>query len=145
MKKYIYTGMEGYLLTKSSVLMKRKLSDLIKNSGYTITLEQWIILNTLWDNEGLIQTEIAKRAFKDKTNLTRILDKMERDDLVVRNRSKENRREYRITITKNGTKIFRELIPLVQNHNEKIMQIFESDERNQLINSLQKLIETMEE
>nr|WP_319265122.1 MarR family transcriptional regulator [uncultured Draconibacterium sp.] len=145
MEKYIYTGMEGYLLTKSSVLMKRKLSDLIKNAGYTITLEQWIILNTLWDNEGLIQTEIAKRAFKDKTNLTRILDKMERDDLVVRNRSKENRREYRITITKNGTKIFRELIPLVQNHNEKIMQIFESDERNQLINSLQKLIETMEE
>ncbi|WP_394701238.1 MarR family winged helix-turn-helix transcriptional regulator [uncultured Draconibacterium sp.] len=145
MKKYIYTGMEGYLLTKSSVLMKRKLSDLIKNAGYTITLEQWIILNTLWDNEGLIQTEIAKKAFKDKTNLTRILDKMERDDLVVRNRSKENRREYRITITKNGTKIFRELIPLVQNHNEKIMQIFESDERNQLIDSLQKLIEAMEE
>ncbi len=137
--------MEGYLLTKSSVLMKRKLSDLIKNAGYTITLEQWIILNTLWDNEGLIQTEIAKKAFKDKTNLTRILDKMERDDLVVRNRSKENRREYRITITKNGTKIFRELIPLVQNHNEKIMQIFESDERNQLIDSLQKLIEAMEE
>nr|WP_319481293.1 MarR family transcriptional regulator [uncultured Draconibacterium sp.] len=125
--------------------MKRKLSDLIKNAGYTITLEQWIILNTLWDNEGLIQTEIAKKAFKDKTNLTRILDKMERDDLVVRNRSKENRREYRITITKNGTKIFRELIPLVQNHNEKIMQIFESDERNQLIDSLQKLIEAMEE
>lgn len=144
MGEYNYTTMEGYLLTKASVLMKRRLSVAIKKAGYDITIEQWTILNVLWKNEGLIQTEIAQKTFKDKTNLTRILDKMERDNLIVRNKNPKNRREYKITLTENGANIFRQLIPIAQNNNEILLQTLSSEERSLVVNAVKKIIDNLE-
>lgn len=144
MKEYNYTTMEGYLLTKASVLMKRRLSVAIKKAGYDITIEQWTILNVLWKNEGLIQTEIAQKTFKDKTNLTRILDKMERDNLIVRNKNPKNRREYKITLTENGANIFSQLIPIAQNNNEILLQTLSSEERSLVVNAVKKIIDNLE-
>jgi DNA-binding MarR family transcriptional regulator len=136
--------MEGYLLTKASVLMKRKLSDVIKKAGHKITIEQWTILNALWENEGLIQTELAQKTFKDKTNLTRILDKLERDSLVERNKNINNRREHKITLTKKGSDLFKKLIPIAIANNESVLSILTADERNTLILSIEKIIYHLE-
>lgn len=144
MKAYTYTEMEGYLFTKVSVLMKRKLSEAFKKEGYHITIEQWTILNALWKNEGLIQTELAQKTFKDKTNLTRILDKMERDGLVKRNKNPNNRRAYKITMTENATELFQKLIPIARDNNEEMFDLLDAKERKLLVQSIAKIIKQIE-
>ncbi|MBN1927407.1 MAG: MarR family transcriptional regulator [Prolixibacteraceae bacterium] len=140
---YDYTSMEGYLVTKASVFLKRKLVSVFKKNGYETTFEQWIILNALAKEDGLIQSEIAIRTFKDKANITRILDNMERDGLVHRAIVKNNRRNYCIFLTEKGNKLFLELRKYAIENNDNILSVLTEEERNVLKVMLNKIIKSI--
>jgi len=84
----------GFLINRVAKQTKRKLYSAFKENGYTLTPEHWAVLNRLWEKDGLSQTEIADQTFKDKANITRILDVMEKNDLVKRQKHEEDRRSF---------------------------------------------------
>ncbi|MDO9530788.1 MAG: MarR family transcriptional regulator [Deltaproteobacteria bacterium] len=91
--------------------MKSTLQRILKDRGFDITPEQWGILRVLWEEEGLSQKEIGDRLFKDKPNVTRMLDALERKGLIFRQPT--DRRRYSIFLTKEGKKLQAELLPIV--------------------------------
>jgi MarR family transcriptional regulator, organic hydroperoxide resistance regulator len=92
----------GFLITKTALKLKNRFNNYMKENGFNITADQFEILNILWDKEGITQTEIANFVSKDKTNITRILDVMEKNNLLQRENDKNDRRIYRIFLTKFG-------------------------------------------
>ena len=90
---------------KVSAAINRKLSNNFKHYGVNITPEQWTVLIYLWEKDGVTQQELCNATFKDKPSMTRLIDSMERLNLVVRISSKEDRRINLIHLTRTGRDI----------------------------------------
>ncbi|WP_299106005.1 MarR family transcriptional regulator [uncultured Tenacibaculum sp.] len=95
----------GYLINMTALLLKREFTAIIKNNNIDVTPEQWAILNRLNEKSGLTQKEVAKLTFKDNANITRIVDKLEKKGLAIRQADSNDRRSWKISITKKGKEV----------------------------------------
>lgn len=90
---------------KVSTAINRKLYRNFRQNGIDITPEQWTILLVLWEKDGVPQQELCNATFKDKPSMTRLIDNMERQHLVVRISDKNDRRTNLIHLTKTGREL----------------------------------------
>ena len=90
---------------KVSTAINRKLYRNFRQNGIDITPEQWTILLALWEKDGVPQQELCNATFKDKPSMTRLIDNMERQHLVVRISDKNDRRTNLIHLTKTGREL----------------------------------------
>lgn len=90
---------------KVSTAINRKLSRNFRQNGLEITPEQWTVLIFLWEKDGVTQQELCNATFKDKPSMTRLIDNMERQHLVVRISDKRDRRTNIIHLTKDGKEL----------------------------------------
>ena len=90
---------------KVSAAINRKLSRNFRQNGLEITPEQWTVLIFLWEKDGVTQQELCNATFKDKPSMTRLIDNMERQHLVVRISDKKDRRTNLIHLTKDGKEL----------------------------------------
>ena len=90
---------------KVSTAINRKLHRNFRLNGIDITPEQWTILLSLWEKDGITQQELCNATFKDKPSMTRLIDNMERQHLVVRISDKRDRRTNLIHLTKTGREL----------------------------------------
>lgn len=86
----------------ASNAVSRRLQRNFRNAGLEVTVEQWTILYHLWKEDCLSQQELCKRTFKDKPSVTRLIDNLEKQKLVKRTHSKEDRRINFICLTEKG-------------------------------------------
>lgn len=94
-----------FLTGKAYTAISRRLQKNFREAGIEITSEQWSILYTLWEEEGLTQQELAQRTFREKTAITRLIDNLERAELVIRVTDKSDRRTNLIYLTKPGRQL----------------------------------------
>ncbi|MGE8430380.1 MAG: MarR family winged helix-turn-helix transcriptional regulator [Sphingobacterium sp.] len=100
-QEYFYNFLTG----KYSIAVMRRLQRNLKEAGLNITSEQWSIMYNLWVEEGLTQQELAVRTFRDKPSVTRLINNLERVNLVIRVNDKNDRRSNLIYLTKIGRKM----------------------------------------
>lgn len=92
----------GYMIEKTEQALKRGTRQLYRRHGVDITPYQWVILYRLWEEDGLSQSDLAARSFSDAATVTRVLDVMERKDLVRRESDGRDRRAVRVVLTAMG-------------------------------------------
>ena len=102
----------GYFSTYSNRKMIRYLS--LQLEEYDITLEQWTILAKLPEQQAVNQKQLSVLVDKDPTTLVRILDILERKQLVRRRVSQEDRRAFLILITDKGKVLKKQLTPVIE-------------------------------
>lgn len=90
---------------KVSAAINRKLYRNFRQNGLEISPEQWTVLLFLWKKDGVTQQELCNATFKDKPSMTRLIDNMERQHLVVRISDKNDRRTNLIYLTKTGKEL----------------------------------------
>ncbi|NCC09060.1 MAG: MarR family transcriptional regulator [Bacteroidia bacterium] len=90
---------------KVSAAINRKLYRNFRQNGLDISPEQWTVLLFLWEKDGVTQQELCNATFKDKPSMTRLIDNMERQHLVVRIADKKDRRTNLIHLTKDGREL----------------------------------------
>src|SRR5690606_26631425 len=91
-----------FITGKASIAIVRRLHRNFKSNNIEITAEQWSVLFQLWEKEGLSQQEIANKTFKDKPSITRLLNNMEKLNLVVRVPHQSDKRTNLIYLTQKG-------------------------------------------
>ncbi len=137
--EYDYTKLLGFRIIKGEVLIKRRILNAFIEKGYGITFEQWTVLNVLYAEPGLIQSDIAQRTYKDKTNVTRILDVLSKDGYIIRENSKKDRRISCIYLTDAAQKMFEDLIPYIEEVNEQLRKGVSDEELNLFYSVLERL------
>ena len=90
---------------KVSTAINRKLSRNYLQNGIVITPEQWTILLSLWEKDGITQQDLCNATFKDKPSMTRLIDNMEKQHLVVRISDKKDKRTNLVYLTKTGREL----------------------------------------
>ena len=90
---------------KVSSAINRKLLRNFRANNIEVTPEQWTVLIFLWKKDGVTQQELCNATFKDKPSMTRLIDNMERQHLVVRISDKRDRRTNLVYLTKDGKEL----------------------------------------
>lgn len=72
------------------------------NEGIEITTEQWSVLACLWQKDKVTQQAICTLTSKDKPSMTRLIDKLEKANLVTRVSDHYDRRTNLIHLTETG-------------------------------------------
>ncbi|WP_047155127.1 MarR family winged helix-turn-helix transcriptional regulator [Aneurinibacillus tyrosinisolvens] len=129
----------GFVLNNAGRRVSQLLS--LHFSPYGITLEQWTVLNRLAEQDGINQKELARRTGKDQTNVTRILDQLERKGLARRKPNAGDRRSFLAVVTEDGRKLNEILVPIEAEAIHTVMKDLSENEILQFRELLRKITE----
>jgi len=117
-KKYSIEKSTGFIIYRTALAMKGAFERALKEQGFNITPEQCAILGLLQEEEGLSQKEIGHILFKDKPNISRMLDILERKKLIFRRAA--DRRKYSVFLTEEGKELIDKVQPVKLKLVEKV-------------------------
>src|SRR5918993_5390900 len=92
----------SFLLDRTARRVKQYAQQKFKELDLNITVDQWLLLKHLYENDGMKQNELAELLFKDNPTLTRIIDLLCEKELTVRNPHPNDRRCFQVALTKQG-------------------------------------------
>jgi DNA-binding MarR family transcriptional regulator len=95
----------SFITGKASTAIARRLQKKFNVAGLHITIEQWSVLYHLWKQEGISQQELCNATFRDKPSITRLVDNLEKLNLVKRVASENDRRINLIYLTKQSQRL----------------------------------------
>tara|TARA_R110001583_G_scaffold77623_4_gene211227 strand:- start:14003 stop:14464 length:462 start_codon:yes stop_codon:yes gene_type:complete len=127
-------------LGKTSKMMNMYISDVFYKNNIQMTKQQWIVLKILHDDKkGIIQNELAYITDRNKASLTRLINVLEKNNLVIRISSKEDSRKNIIHITEKGETLFLKTKPLVLKSIKIIEDGISKDEMKLFIEIMTKI------
>lgn len=95
--------------TLIKVLTLRCFSD----KGFEITPEQFIILDTVYKNDQIYQRQIGEFLGKDRANVARLLNVLEKKELIKKTLDSNGRQINRIKLTEKGEMIRNKILPVI--------------------------------
>lgn len=127
----------GFLLAKAyqraCLLFKEEFE------GYEITPQQFGLLGFLWQEDGITQAELSARSQIDRTTMGGLIDRLEKEGLVMRCTHPEDRRAYRICLTEKGKSLEPALAPLAFKTQERLTAKLDRHEVEMLKSLLEKI------
>lgn len=100
-KGELYSFIAGIASTAIARRLQKKFNTLDVN----LTIEQWSVLYHLWKKDGQSQQELCTASFRDKPSITRLIDNLEKLNLVKRVPDETDRRINKVVLTKAGQKL----------------------------------------
>ncbi len=82
-------------------------------NDFGLTEQQWRVLRVLWEREAETLRRLAAETLIPAPSLVGIIDRLERDQLVTRQRSEADRRKVNIVLTSQGAALESEIMPRV--------------------------------
>jgi len=118
----------GYFIGRTFRTLKATIHRAFEENGYDVTVEQMGILFILWHEEGISQRELVKMAKKVKSSVTRLIDNMEKRNLVLRVADQNDKRNKLIYLTHKGKSLRAELEVIVDKILKKAQGEISDDE-----------------
>jgi DNA-binding MarR family transcriptional regulator len=128
-----------FLIRRISRSFRKRLNQSFARAGHDVTTEQWRILKCLQNKDGQRQQDLADVVHKDKTCITRIIDSMEKRDLVVRIPDRLDRRQKLIYLANKGKRLQEELMQIAQKTSLEVQQGIEPEHLDICRNVLTKI------
>ena len=115
---------------------------LLKSTG--LTTPQLLILRAIRDKVEVTTGELASAVSLSQATMTNILDRMESHGLVTRQRSEADRRRVYVFLSDQGKQVLSlSPLPLQEHFTERFHQLRDW-EKNQIIASLQRVVQMMD-
>ena len=131
----------SYLLTRASHLVSKQFHDQVKRHGLSVT--EWRVLATLSDGDGLTVSELADIVLFKQPTLTRIIDRMVRDGLLLRRIDAEDRRRTLVFVTPRGRAAISDLLGRAKAHELEVLAEYGAAEVLRLKEMLRTLIDRL--
>jgi MarR family 2-MHQ and catechol resistance regulon transcriptional repressor len=82
-----------------------------RNTIGNLTYSQFAVLEALYHLGPMTQGEVSRKVLKSGSNMTTVIDNLERDGLVRRERDANDRRVIHVHLTDAGSKKLEEVLP----------------------------------
>ena len=112
---------------------------------YGISQPQFFLLIALYEEDDILIIRLAEKVALDKSTLTGILDRLERDGLVKRVSRKENRRSLYICLTTKAHALQNDLTRIYDEINQLFFSRLSEQERDVFDVVMKKLEVTIDE
>lgn len=133
----------SFITGKASTAIARRLQKKFNQAGLNLTIEQWSVLYHLWKEDGRSQQELCNATFRDKPSITRLVDNLEKLNLVKRVASESDRRVNRIYVTKESQKLQEVTMALAEETLNDALEGVPPDQVNLCKEVLQKVYDNL--
>ncbi|MDY0931542.1 MarR family winged helix-turn-helix transcriptional regulator [Chryseobacterium sp. CFBP8996] len=113
----------------------------LKLHGFTITVDQWLIIKAILENPGITQNELGDLVFKDNASVTRIIDLLVKSEYIIRTVHSKDRRKTDLKVTESGLKIIKEVQKIVEQNRKIALNGISQEELKIMYNALLKISE----
>jgi len=125
------------LLRHVAFIIKKRGRDIL--SDFDITTPQFLALVVLKDRPGITMGELCERLYLACSTATDLIDRMEKNGYLERNRDADDRRVIRLSITEKGQNIIDQVINARRRYVDSILKQLTQEEIDQLAQALEKL------
>jgi DNA-binding MarR family transcriptional regulator len=127
----------GFLLAKAY----QRASALFKEEFdcYDLTPQQFGLLAFLWQEDGRSQAELSAKSHVDRTTMSGIVDRLEKEGLVKRLPHPDDRRAYQVFLSNKGKAMEDELCDLAIHAQQKLNAPLTIEQQAILVHLLEKL------
>lgn len=133
----------GYLSKMAHSLMHDCADEIL--AGHEISFMQWIAMRKLHEGMALTASELCRAMSHDNGALTRMLDQLEAQGFLQRQRSEEDRRVVTLKLTAKGERKLDEVTALVVGRLNEVLENFTRGELDELTRLLKKLIGSLQD
>ena len=135
----------GQQIILTSLSVKEGLKNLFSTQGSDVTNEHFALLLPLWEQDGQSQIALCEKTCKSKSNVTRILDNMEKKGLVTRQADGSDRRKLLIYLTDMGKELREPLTALAIDYGRSITKGLSDAEMKTVLQILAKVNQNISE
>ena len=135
----------GFYIERTAKRIKQNMQRRFNSEEFGITVDQWVILDVLTENDGISQYEIAEKTYKDAPTVTRIIDLLCKKNLAQRIINEHDRRRFDVTLTDTGKAKIQEVFPVVMEVRRQGWQDLSKDDYTSLMRILKYIFENFSE
>lgn len=135
-RKYILAESIGFQITDVARLVTNRLNTNFKEQGYPVTHEQWSIMIRLWEEDGLTQNKLSILTGKDQPSVSRLINNLEKNELVLRVVHPVDKRTNLIFLTPKGKKLQIGLIEQAQKTVDQISNGIDKEDLDKFLSVL---------
>lgn len=133
-------GRIGSLIYITGTLIRGFSTQTFTEKEYELTPDQYVILNLLLENDEIMyQRQLAEIMFKDRANISRIIDIMHRNGLIEKIPDSNGRRIYKLVVTEKGKEIRNRVLPTDKELRAVITENISEEELNSMFHILEKM------
>lgn len=116
----------------------------LRSAPLEITSSQLQVLRRLWEGDGITTSVLTCDCASDGGTVTGILDRLERKELIRRQRNHADRRVVQIWLTDAGRALEEPLTQIIEEINEMALVGLNKTEQEQLIRALEKVADNLD-
>jgi len=127
----------------AATAIARRMQKNFRQAGLEITIEQWSILYHLWKEDCLSQQELCNRTFREQPSTTRMIDNLEKLQLINRTASKTDKRINLICLTDTARELQQRTIDLANQTMDEALVDITKDEIETVKRVFQKVYDNL--
>jgi DNA-binding MarR family transcriptional regulator len=134
----------AYLVGRTSRSIIKRLGKKFADSSFDVSYEQWSILVHLYRKDGQTQQELARVAIKDKAAITRLLNILEKKNIVLRIPDRHDKRSKLVYLTNKAKSFKPDIIAVVKELLIEAEQGISQEEMTYCKNTLNKIFSNID-
>ena len=133
----------GMLISQVDRLCTKRFVQNSHKFGLDISQDQWMVLGPIWKNAGISQKDISEYCGKDKTSVTKIIDTLEKKNILVRVPDQLDNRVKRVVLSNKGKELFLNVMPVIEQTRDELRSGISDKEIDSLKTVLTKLYKNL--
>ena len=139
------SAVSGFTIERTAKRMRLRFKRMLKEANVDVTIDQWVILQLLDQQNGLSQFQIASETNKDAPTVTRIIDLICQKELVERIPDTNDRRKFNIYLTTKGHQKIAQIKPIVSTFRKLGWKNIKEEDINQMMQTLNAIFYNLAE
>lgn len=136
-----FTNSPAHRLRSAYLRMHRVTNRAFREFG--VTADQYVLLRLLCEEDGLSQQDLGSRSASDATTIGRMLNLLERKQLIQRKQSQDDGRARLVYVTASGRRMTRKLYRAAESIREHLAGVMPDTELKRVLSGLACLNKSM--
>ncbi len=108
-----YESKIQHWVNRLSFLLRSELQKRFRAEGYDLSAEEWALLMVLWRKGPQQMGPLAATTLRDRTTVTRLVDRLVRKNYLKRTSKTGDRRQVIVDVTARGNEIHDQILAIV--------------------------------
>lgn len=135
----------GAYIDRTIKIIRQNYLKAFKEIDVDLTTEQWVLLDSLYESDGISQNELANGSFKNAPTVSRIVDLLCKKGLTERKRFESDKRRYKVFLTKKGKDTYKKTKPVVVKLRKKGWKNLTDEDYDFFLKIMNQIFENFEE
>lgn len=138
-----YKQITGAMLVAAGVYTRIYSRQCFRENNFDITPEQFVVIEVLMHRDGLYQRQLSEITLKDRPNITRIINILEKNGYVNRVADKNKRKVFKIYLTDKAKNLFPALAQVAKDYRKTMTDGIDKNDLETCMSVLNKVLDNL--